>query len=169
MQPILLILSVAASCALIACANGDAQSARAPLRLHVSLAASADVNPDDQQRAAPIVVRLYELKTDSAFNAADFYSLHDKDKAVLTDELVARDEFQLRPGERKVLLRRADPAATVLGVLAAYRDLPNSVWRATYALPAAPDAAWYRRAPQLNLSIEVDTHAVSVVPAVPSR
>jgi type VI secretion system protein VasD len=163
------ILAVAASCTLTACASSDAQNAREQLRLNLSIVASTDVNPDDQKRAAPIVVRVYELKTDSAFNTADFYSLYDKDKAVLADEFVVRNEFQLRPGEHKILQRRADPAATVIGVLAAYRDLPNSVWRATYALPAAPDAAWYRRAPQLSLRIEVDTNVVSVVPVNPSR
>jgi type VI secretion system protein VasD len=167
----LILCSFAAmsACALAACASSDAQSTRERPRLHLSIAASADVNPDDQKRAAPIVVRLYELKSDSTFNAADFYSLYDKDKTVLADELIARNEYQLRPGERKVLQRRTDPATTTLGVLAAYRDLPNAVWRTSYALPAVPDAAWYRRTSELSLSIEVGTNAVSVVLTAPSR
>jgi type VI secretion system protein VasD len=169
MRLILTLLATAASCTLAACAGSDAQNARERLRLNLSIVASADVNPDEQKRAAPIVVRVYGLKTGSAFNAADFYSLHDKDKTVLADELIMRDELQLRPGERKVLQRHVDRSTTVLGVLAAYRDLPNSVWRATYVLPAAPEPAWYRRTPQLSLSIEVDTNAVSVVPTTPSR
>ncbi len=42
------------------------------------------------------------------------------------------------------IARTADAATTTLGVLAAYRDLPNAVWRSVYTLPIAPDKAWYR-------------------------
>jgi type VI secretion system protein VasD len=46
--------------------------------------------------------------------------------------------------------------------LAAYRDLPNSVWRAVYALPA-PDKAWYRfSTPKLKLAITLDANAIKV-------
>ncbi|MFP3740086.1 type VI secretion system lipoprotein TssJ, partial [Burkholderia sp. SIMBA_019] len=48
-------------------------------------------------------------------------------------------------------------------ILAAYRDLPNSVWRAVYALPVAPDKAWYRfSTPKLKLTITLDANAIKV-------
>ena len=145
-----------------ACASTDPKAPKVPIRLDMSVVASADVNPDDQKRPAPIVVRIYELKTDSAFTAADYFSLQDKDKTVLADDLVRRDEFQLRPGEKKAIERKIDPATTRLGVLAAYRDLPNSVWRAVYTLPTTPDAAWYYRSPKLKLIVELDSNAINI-------
>jgi type VI secretion system protein VasD len=155
-------LVVACSLTLAACASNDPKTPREAIRLDLSVMASARVNPDDQKRAAPIVVRIYELKTDSVFNSADFFSLQDKDKTLLTDDLVSRDQFQLRPGEHKTIQTKADPATTTIGVLAAYRDLPNSVWRAVYPLPAAPDAAWYHRSPKLKLTIDLDANAIKV-------
>jgi type VI secretion system protein VasD len=147
---------------LSACSGGSAKVSREAIRLDLSMAASAGVNPDDQKRAAPIVVRVYELKTDAAFNSADYFSLQDKDKTVLIDDLVARDQFLLRPGEHASIRRMIDPATTTLGILAAYRDLPNSVWRVAYRLPVAPEAAWYWRTPKLKLTVDLDANAIRV-------
>jgi type VI secretion system protein VasD len=122
------------------------------------------VNPDDHGRAAPIVVRVYELKDAGAFKTADFFTLQSQDKTVLGDDLVKRNEWLLRPGDHRTLVRPADPATTALGVIAAYRDLPNSVWRAVYPLPAAPDAAWYHFAPKLKLSIDLGANAIHIHP-----
>ncbi|ASV99253.1 type VI secretion system lipoprotein TssJ [Paraburkholderia aromaticivorans] len=159
---IALALAFVFACALSACASGETKTDKAALKLDLSVVASAGVNPDDQKRAAPIVIRVYELKTDGAFTSADFFSLQDKDKTVLADDLVTRAQFQLRPGESKTIRTRADPATTVVGVLAAYRDLPNSVWRAVYPLPAAPRAVWYRASPELKLTIDLEPNAIRI-------
>lgn len=156
------VIALALASALTACASSNPKTAKEPIKLELSVVASAGVNPDDQKRAAPIVVRVYELKTDGAFGSADFFSLQDKDKTVLAEDLATRAQFQLRPGESQTIRTRADPAATVIGVLAAYRDLPNSVWRAVYPLPAAPDAAWYRTSPKLKLTIDLDANAIRI-------
>lgn len=147
---------------LTACAAQDPKAPKEVIQIDMSVVASAGVNPDDQKRPAPIVVTIYELKTGSAFAAADYFSLQDKDKTVLADDLVRRDQFQLRPGEKKSIQRKVDPATTRLGILAAYRDLPNSIWRAVYTLPTTPDAAWYYRTPKLKLTVDLDANAVNV-------
>lgn len=148
--------------ALTACASRDLQTPKEVIRLDLSVVASAGVNPDSQKRPAPIVVRVYELRTDSTFATADYFSLQDKDKTLLADDLVRRDEFQLRPGEKKIIERKIDPGTTRLGILAAYRDLPNSVWRVVYTVPTTPDAAWYYRSPKLKLNVDLDTNAIKV-------
>jgi len=159
------VTAVAFALVLSACASGDPKP-KEPLRIDVTVNAASTVNPDEEKRAAPIVVRIYELKTDGAFNAADFFTLQDKDKTVLADDLVKRDQFQLRPDEHVTITRTADPATATLGVLAAYRDLPNSVWRAVYALPVTPDKAWYRfSTPKLKLTITLDANAIKVTEA----
>lgn len=160
MRPITFTTAVASALLCAACASG-APTPKDPLMLDLAVRAASTVNPDDRNRAAPIVVRVYELKTDGAFNAADYFTLQDKDKTVLADDLVAREQFQLRPGEQRSIRRKADPAASVLGIVAAYRDLPHSVWRAVYPLPPARDAAWYRVwSSKLKLTIDLDSNAI---------
>ena len=94
-------------------------------RLDLVIKASDKVNPDNQKKAAPIEIRVYELKNDAAFTAADWWSLQDNDKAVLADDLLHRDSFILRPGEEKKLRRPLNKETTALGILAGYRNLGN--------------------------------------------
>ncbi len=149
--------------ALAGCAsNTDKDVAREPVKLDLTIKAASSVNPDDQKRAAPVIVRVYELKNPDAFNTADFFSLQDKDKTLLGDDMAERDQFQLRPGDQKTIRRDANAGVTTLGIIAAYRDLPNSVWRATWPLPPSPAAAWYHFRPKLKLTIDLDTNAIRI-------
>jgi type VI secretion system protein VasD len=158
------VAALACTLGLAACASSDPNKPHEPVAMTLTLKTASGVNPDDQKRAAPIIVRLYELKDATAFNDADFFSLQDKDKTVLTDDLVMREQFQMRPGDSRIIKRDAQQATKVIGVLAAYRDLPNSVWRATWPLPATPDAAWYRvLSTKLKLTIDLDANAIRIV------
>jgi type VI secretion system protein VasD len=94
-----------------------------------SMNADKRVNPDINGRPSPIVVRLYELKSLSVFNNADFFNLFEQDVALLGGELMMRDEFFFQPGETKLLERELQPDTRYLGVIGAYRDIENATWR----------------------------------------
>lgn len=134
----------------------------------IQVQAAADVNPDAAGRASPIKVRVYELKDGQAFQEADYFSLDDKDKLLLANDLLMRDEFILRPGETRRIERKTNPATQFLGVLAGYRDLAPSHWRVLHRLPEAPDAAWYRAivpAPKVQLVIELQAQGIVLTAA----
>ena len=88
----------------------------------MTLLASADTNPDASGRPSPIVVRVYQLKTDAAFKGADFFALYDDDQKVLGAELISRDEYVLAPSERKTIDVSVSRDARFIGALAAFRD-----------------------------------------------
>ncbi|BCT56919.1 hypothetical protein NIAHE148_02190 [Escherichia coli] len=46
---------------------------------------------------------------------------------------------------RKKLRRPLNKETTALGILAGYRNLGKSVWRATYKIPDPPEKSWYSR------------------------
>ena len=56
---------------------------REQTKLEITITAAADVNHDDKGRAAPILVRLYELKSEGTFESADYFSLQTNDKALI--------------------------------------------------------------------------------------
>jgi type VI secretion system protein VasD len=109
--------------------------AKPPL-LRIGVEARSDANPDRRGRPSPVLVRVYELKSLSVFNGADYFALNEQDDQVLGKDLVAREEFALRPGETRVLERALQPDTRFLGVVAGFRDLEKAQWRAAYALPA---------------------------------
>lgn len=98
-------------------------------RVALTLTAGADANPDARGRASPLTARVYALKTSGAFEAADFFSLFEKDQATLGAEMVQREEFLLRPGDSKKLEMTLAPDVKALGVMAAFRDLDRARWR----------------------------------------
>lgn len=123
-----------ASAVLLACL-GVGGCGTSPTLVQAQLSASADVNPDSNGRASPIVVRVYDLKSTAAFDSADFFSLWDKDQATLGADMTAREEYLLRPGEQRSLQRMPQNGAAYLGVIAAFRDIEHARWRATIAVP----------------------------------
>ena len=105
-----------------------------PPDLSVEVTATKDVNRDASGRGLPVVVRLYELRTEGAFAAADFFSLYEKESATLGPSLIAREEVTLAPGQQRLVTRLLSPEAKQLGVLAAFRDIDRAAWRALVTL-----------------------------------
>jgi type VI secretion system protein VasD len=100
----------------------------------MTLVADADANPDARGRASPLTVRVYALKTASAFESADFFSLFEKDQATLGAEMAQREEVLLRPGDSRKLEMTLAADIKAIGVMAAYRDLDRARWREVRAI-----------------------------------
>ena len=107
--------------------------------LRVEVIASPDANRDPSGRALPIVVRLYELKAEGAFTGADFFKLYDHEAETLGGDLIGREEVTLVPGQRRLVVRPLNPAASQLGVVGAFRDIDRAGWRALVALKPDQD------------------------------
>jgi type VI secretion system protein VasD len=124
-----------------------------PNVLTVDVQATANLNPSSSGRPSPVVVRVYELKAAAPFESADFVSLFEKDQATLGGDVVARDEFVLRPGETKAIRRELDVDSKFIAVMAIFRDLERAKWRAVVPLAGGKDNA---------LSIRLVTSTVSI-------
>ncbi|HEX5684916.1 MAG TPA: type VI secretion system lipoprotein TssJ [Ideonella sp.] len=105
-------------------------SAPKPAKISGTIEASASVNPSASQRPSPVMLRVYELKSPTAFNAADFMSLYQRDQAELASDFVAREEMTLAPGESRPLTKTLSVDTKYIGVVAAFRDLEHARWRA---------------------------------------
>jgi type VI secretion system protein VasD len=105
-----------------------------PTIIKGAIEATSAVNPDARGRPSPIVVKLFELKTAGVFDAADFFSLFDRERDTLGDELVKKEELTLRPGDRLPLERQLEPDTRFIGVIAGYRGLDRARWRSSTAI-----------------------------------
>lgn len=98
-------------------------------KLELTLQGSSQLNPDLNHRPSPIVLHLLELKHPVAFENADFFSLYQRPRQALAPDLVAIEELELRPGEKRALKLTVQAGSRYVAVLAAYRNLPESNWR----------------------------------------
>ena len=124
------LFAVAILLGLMACA-----SAPKPTIVKASVDVKPTVNPDAKGRPSPIIVRVYALKSLAAFNGADFFSLFEKDKETLAAELLDREELQMMPGQKRDIQKQFPPETRYIGVIAAFRDLERSEWRASVVIP----------------------------------
>jgi type VI secretion system protein VasD len=123
-----------------------------PARIVGSIQAAPALNPSVSQRPSPLRLRVYELRSPTAFNQADFMALYQGDQAALGADLLGRDEFVLQPGETLPVAKVLAPDTRFLGVFAVYRDLERATWRAL--VPVQPSQVH-------QLDIRADTLAVS--------
>lgn len=124
-----------------------------PTIVQGSIEAGADINPDRRNRASPVTVRIYELKTVAVFDRADFFSVWDREAETLGGDLLGRDEIQLVPGERRQFERTLQPDTRHVAVVAAFRDLERAQWRASTVVIANRTQ---------TLTISLGTKSVSV-------
>lgn len=126
-----IVIFAIVSLALTACAAKPPK----PVKARAQLVVSSDVNPDTAGRASPIVVRLFQLKNDGEFAAADFFALYEKEKETLGTSLISREEYVLAPGETRTLEMPINADARFVGAVAAYRDIRAAHWRALTRTP----------------------------------
>ena len=125
------------SALLLACVVLTACASKPPklVPTHAELIVSGDVNPDSAGRASPIVVRLFQLRNDGEFAAADFFALYEKEKETLGASLISREEYVLAPGESRKLDLPLASDARYIAAIAAYRDIRSAHWRALTRSP----------------------------------
>lgn len=106
-----------------------------PTVVKLTIESAADLNADAGEAGVPLLLRVYQLREASSFNAADFFSLFDKDQATLGADMARKQELLIKPNDRQSLTLELAPDIKVLGFFAAYRRLDSAQWRAT--LPVA--------------------------------
>ncbi len=99
------------------------------------MSSAADINPDASNRASPLVIRVFELRSDAEFSGADFFALYEREKQTLGEALIERKEFVLQPGAKQELRLPMARDTRFVGVIAAYRDIRAARWRALTAAP----------------------------------
>jgi type VI secretion system protein VasD len=98
-------------------------------RIDLAVASQANVNPDHTGRPSPVIVKIYEMRSDLAFSQSDFYPLFESPVQVLGAELLAADEMVLLPGEARRITYDPVKETRFLGVLAGFRQMERAKWK----------------------------------------
>lgn len=153
------VLRLPAMLALVCLLSACAAKPPKPEPAKARLVASEQVNPDESGRASPIVVRLFQLRADGEFAAAEFFDLYGKEKEILGESFVSREEYVLTPGQTRDLEIPLNAQTRYLGVIAAYRDIRAAQWR---ALTRAPEKTLTDLLRRDGVTITLDKDAVTL-------
>ena len=106
-------------------------------RITMEVASQPNVNPDSSGRPSPIIVKMYEMRSDMAFRQGDFQVLFMEPMEVLGANLVAMDELLFVPGEARTVEYAPMPETRYVGILAGFRQMERAKLRAV--LPVDPE------------------------------
>ncbi len=100
-----------------------------PAVLTLTLVGGKDQNPDAGGHPVSVAVHLYQLTSPARFERADVFSLLEKDKETLADDLAASETVLLPAGQTMSITRPLKPGVQVLGAAVAFRDIDAATWR----------------------------------------
>ena len=130
---------------LLAGLGGCASTARSlPTHYAISVRIDDGVNPDGRGKAAPILVKVFELRSSGAFETADYFALQDRGAETLGTEFVNADQAILRSGEERTFKREAGLDSRVIGIIAGYRKLEAARWRIVLPLKEPKQTNLYK-------------------------
>lgn len=98
-------------------------------KLDIDLVSSRDLNPDQNGRPSPVVVRLYSLVSPSNFENADFIALYRNALDVLGSDFLRMEEKNFEPDEKFKAQLEFTKKANFIGIMVAYQDIEQSKWR----------------------------------------
>ena len=105
--------------------------------VHLTFKVDANINPDESNAPSPLIVRLYELKSDKIFNNANFVDMYERDKDVLGEDLLSKQPVKrIKPGvnrEDKFVLNNE---TRFVGVYAEFLKYKNSTFKVL--IPVVP-------------------------------
>ena len=82
---------------------------------------SSDINPDSSGRPSPLMVRVYELKSPTLFERANFIDLYQRDQQVLGADYIAKHDIRrLTPGDERVETLMLSDDAQYIAVFAEF-------------------------------------------------
>ena len=126
-----------------------------PTEVTGTVQAAVNINPSAKKRPSPLLVRIYGLKSITAFNNADFVSLYQRDQAELGAEMIDREEVILNPGDSRPINKLTAPETRFVGVFAAYRNLDRAVWRGVIPIQPGQKQRILINAEELSISAVV--------------
>ncbi len=100
----------------------------------VSLSSNANLNPGQDQKPLPVVVRVYQLSGKDTFENSKFEDIWKDDLRVLGDSLLTSKEVVINPSDQMSVEIDKHDQARYVGVVAIFRNPVDKKWRDVHEL-----------------------------------
>jgi type VI secretion system protein VasD len=100
-----------------------------PPVVDLTIKANPDINPNSAGTPVSVAVRLYSLNAKGRFEAADVYSLMQREAQTLGTESTGVEEVVMRPGETRKVTLMPKSGVRFIGIAVMFRDIDRAQWR----------------------------------------
>lgn len=119
--------------------------------MYVNFNADHQLNPNQQHRALPVQVNIYQLSDKDAFQQATFRELWQQDKQALGSSLISKRQVIIKPGDTTKVKITRDKNCHYIGIVALFRKPDGDSWRVIYEVTSTSSFIF-------ALKIHVDLH-----------
>lgn len=141
-------------------------SKNTPASFKIKLVAADDINPNEEGKAAPLSIYIYELKSLDNFENSDFFTITDGTSAELKAETKKAYEGIVKPGESRTLTLSPGKETLALGIVAAYREIDQAGWSEVWELyKKHKKKSWWRKVlpgEAIVLTVNFERLAISI-------
>jgi type VI secretion system protein VasD len=130
-------------------------------KLRSEVSAAENVNPNRRGTPQPVKLYIFYLAADEGFLQASFGELTGAEVPALGKDLVRRSEVLVGPGEVAALDETFDEAAKFIGVVAAFTNIDEAVWRGIQEVPRRKWTDVVRLFSKNKLEIKIEGTTVS--------
>jgi type VI secretion system protein VasD len=106
--------------------------------LTLGVLATPHLNPEETGESRPVVLRIYQLKTDVGFRNATFEKIWKQDQEGLGKDLLAKQELTVFPNSVQSLDFERNPEANYFVAAGLFRDPKGRQWYSVLEMPPAP-------------------------------
>ncbi|MCH9743916.1 MAG: type VI secretion system lipoprotein TssJ [Gammaproteobacteria bacterium] len=122
MKLLFTIILIFATCVLSACASPQH-------KILLTTHSAEYLNPDINGKPSPLVLTLFELRSSIGFNQSSYQQLQDNCINALGNNLIDKQNIELRPGETKNIKQSITSDTRYIGLMAAYRNIQQAQWQ----------------------------------------
>lgn len=141
-------------------------SKKTPDSFKIKLVAANDINLNEEGKAAPLSIYIFELKSLDNFENSDFFTITDGSSDVLKAETKKVYEGIIIPGESRTLTLSPDKETLALGMVAAYREIDRAGWSEVWELYKKHNKkSWWRKVlpgEAIVLTVNFESLAISI-------
>lgn len=98
----------------------------------ITITSSSKANPDINNKASPVQIKIYELTSRSTFDNLDFDRAFYNAKSVLSDELLSEEEYTIQPSEKIKHTVNLQKETKFIAILSGFIDVDNARWKHIY-------------------------------------
>ncbi len=108
-----------------------------PAALTLSAQGVSGMNPGPDGKDRPLILQVVQMSGAGAFDGADFFSLQNP-QAALGGEFVSVQQIVLQPGASQTVTIPVSAGASVIGIVAGFRNPEGKVFRVKTSAPSGP-------------------------------
>lgn len=166
-----LLCMIIASMLLVGCMSNEVSTKKLDIdvmKYNISIVATDEANINSLGEPAPLKVNIFNLRSESEFMNADFFTLHNKPSEILGSKLLSSDQVFISPNSKTTdISGEIIGEYSYVGISGEFQNFNNKTWRVIVPIvppEKIPFYKFWRSAPtQQEIHVVINKQGLNIV------